>query len=140
MSDDIILAVVGSTKFTKDAKASEAAEKLILQHYQELRPRMVVSGGAEGIDSMAVGIAKGLHIDTHEFLPKNPRWEPHGYKERNVAIAEACTHLLCIRHYATRTYGSGWTADRAEALDREVVRYLYNHAQFMQRVARYRFK
>ncbi len=57
------------------------------------------------------------------FFPKNKRWTPDGYRERNQKIVEACTHLLRItRKYGQATYGSGWAADTAESLGKVVKR------------------
>lgn len=85
-------------------------------------PRGIISGGALGIDSLAAEMAKEYDIPFSVHLPKNNRWEPEGYKERNTSIAEDCTHLLCIRTQQSTTYGSGWTADLAERLGKTVWR------------------
>lgn len=47
---------------------------------------------------------------------------PGGYRERDEKIAQDCTHLLRLACRQATTYGSGWTADRAEQLGRIVVR------------------
>jgi hypothetical protein len=123
------LAVVGSTNITD--KQRGLASVIIDGFFFTYQPFSVVSGGAVGIDSLAKGrvIAwnrdhghKGWAIDFDEFLPENHRWEPDGFKARNLKIAEDCTHLLCIRTQQSTTYGSGWTADRAEELGKTVWR------------------
>jgi hypothetical protein len=44
-------------------------------------------------------------------------WDgPGGFKERNLRIAVACDELVRIVAHGTRTYGSGWTRDRAAAM------------------------
>ncbi len=114
------LAVVGSTKFTINGALYYA--RSIIQHYfHELNPGMVISGGAKGIDTLAASIAQMCEIETLEYLPKNPRWEPFGYKDRNELIAQNCTHLLRIVTHDSSTYGSGWTADRARKLGKVVL-------------------
>lgn len=116
---DVILAIVGSTQFALDTKASLDALDVIRDRVSRLNPVLIVSGGAPGIDEMAAEYAKMVGIPCREFLPLNKRWKPKGFAARNLAIAEACTHLLAIRHPHSSTYGSGRTADRAaEMADR----------------------
>lgn len=116
-----VLAIVGSVRFTDpdwQDKACEIIDGAIAEH----RPDLIVSGGAEGIDSFAVKIADLYGIPFHEFLPQHRRWAPDGFKARNIRIAEVCTRLLAIRCRASKTYGSGWTADQAERLGKPVRR------------------
>lgn len=115
----MLLAVVGSTNVTE--KQLELASKIIRGFYLEV-PRLVISGGAFGIDSLAIDMAYEYNLPMSVCLPMNNRWEPHGYKERNIKIAEECTDLLCIRTQQSTTYGSGWTADLAERLGKTVWR------------------
>lgn len=114
------LAVVGSVKVNEQQlKFAKAVIQGVLIFYM---PEVVISGGAEGIDSLAESETDLLYLRKKIFLPKNKRWEPEGYKERNLKIAGDCTHLLCIRSKQSTTYGSGWTADRAEGMGKTVWR------------------
>lgn len=122
MPSTVVLAIVGSTQFAQDEKATIAAERIIDETIQELRPDHIVSGGAIGVDELAVLAADRWGIPITEYKPKHRRWAPDGYKARNQLIAEACTHLLCIRHVNSKTYGSGWTADYAHRLGKPVER------------------
>lgn len=126
--DAVRLAIVGSTKFSNPA-AYARARQLINVKIAELRPVAVISGGAAGIDSMAEEVARqwGYHEDHAEkrliiHRPRHQRWQPDGFKDRNLLIANDCTHLLAIRCKQSTTYGSGWTADRAEELGKTVWR------------------
>lgn len=74
----------------------------------------VVSGGADGTDTLAEVAAEILGYPTKIFLPDNRRWEPDGFKARNILIAEKSDVLYCIRSRQSQTYGSGWTADYYE--------------------------
>lgn len=116
----IKLAIVGSTRFTIPFAISYA-EKVINHFLDELHPDVVISGGARGIDTLGVSLAKLRGIETVEYLPQNNRWEPYGYKARNELIAVSCTHLLRIATHDSSTYGSGWTADQARKLGRVVL-------------------
>lgn len=122
---DKILAIVGSTKFAEDKLAHAVATNFITYYVELVRPTIIVSGGAIGIDTIADTIAKKMNIVMETFHPTNKRWEPEGFKERNVKIAEFCTWLISIRHFNSKTYGSGWTADYAEIIGRPVQRFMF---------------
>lgn len=119
---EVRLAIVGSTRFAGDPEAAATARRHIADAVAALHPDVVVSGGAKGIDEIAADYARERRIPVVEHLPANRRWAPDGYKDRNLAIAAGCTHLLCIRHERSKTYGSGWTADRAEEMGKHVER------------------
>lgn len=130
-----VLAVVGTRRFA-DPRAWPAAEALIGALYYGFRNDInaaggqVISGGAEGIDTLAEHRAAefGWTVDNGKFgkrLPELHRWEPRGYKARNLLIAQTCTHLVRIACPQTRTRGSRWTADRAAELGRDVRRYVW---------------
>lgn len=113
------LAVVGSTNVTHPQLF--LASKIIAGFLIE-KPSLVISGGAVGIDSLSEAMAQKYDIPMSIYYPENNRWDPEGYKERNLKIVEDCTHLLCIRSSQSTTYGSGWTADRAEEMGKTVWR------------------
>lgn len=116
------LAIVGSTKFENDKESTEWATDIIEAYLTGLEVEIVISGGAVGIDSLARKIAEDFRLQVIEYLPEFKRWEPAGYKARNILIADSCDALLCIRHFASITYGSGWTADYAENSGKKVYR------------------
>jgi hypothetical protein len=95
----------------------------------KLTPDVVISGGAEGSDEIGETAATelGYTEEAGTLLIIRPRVRrfhgPGGYRDRDEQIAQACTHLLRISCRQATTYGSGWTADRAEALGAIVVRY-----------------
>lgn len=119
----MILAIVGSVALD-EGRQKGLASLLISRALTGLKPDLVISGGAKGIDSLAKKLADDLDIPIKEFLPTNRRWKPDGFQDRNIKIAEACTHLLSIRTSQSKTYGSGWTADYAESLGKSVARKL----------------
>ena len=105
----IRLAIVGSTSLD----GNEAAVRAIAEVLDRYKPDAVVSGGAVGIDSMAAQLARARGIPVTEHLPRVPRWGD-GFKPRNLLIAHDCTHLVRIVAAGSKTYGSGWTRDRAK--------------------------
>jgi len=114
------LAVVGSTHV--GTAQLVVARHVIEQVLDRRRPDVIISGGAFGVDTLARVIADERGIPVIEYLPRNRRWQPYGFKERNLLIVRDCTRLLCLRSPASRTYGSGWTADVAEQEGRPVKR------------------
>lgn len=115
------LAIVGSTKFA-DPYGPMLAEWIIKRALVFFDPAVVISGGAEGVDSWAEGLAREYGFSTCIYTPANPRWKPNGYEARNLRIASSCTHLIAIRCSKSKTYGSGWTSDRAEEMGKSVFR------------------
>ena len=113
-----VLAIVGSVSLEGNAEAAAIIERVL----DEFNPAVVISGGAIGIDQMAVAAAKRRGIATREFLPKTRRWAD-GFKPRNLLIAQQCTALVRIVDSRSKTYGSGWTRDRAA----EMGKYTENH-------------
>lgn len=118
---DVVLAVVGSRKFV-NPDAYRLAEQQLSAALELLDPSRVVSGDADGLDRWAQNYCWTRHYLVASYRPTHRRWEPDGYKERNIRVAQECTHLLSIRCLMTSTYGSGWTADYAQQIGRKVRR------------------
>lgn len=105
------LAIVGSRVLARNPEAERLIEALLDEH----KPLMVVSGGADGIDSMAAKAARARGIPVQEFLPEISSWE-QGYKPRNMLIAQHCDFLACITAMSATACGSGWTRQYAEGI------------------------
>lgn len=88
-----IIGIVGNEgrKFT--AETEEKARKLI--QILLTGAQGMTSGGCHlgGIDIWAEEIADALGIPKIIHLPKYRRWDPDGYKDRNLRIVESCTEL-----------------------------------------------
>lgn len=112
------LAIVGSTSLAGNAEA----KRIIRDVLDELRPDCVVSGGAIGIDTMAVEEANRREIGTLVHWPVGKGWS--FYKERNLRIAKDCDHLVRIVAVNAKTYGSGWTRDRAAEMGKPTREYV----------------
>lgn len=128
MSDGA-LAIVGTIVLGCRGDAARAAERARLAIVR-LEPAVIVSGGARGSDTIAEQVAIALGYTEANgrlviFRPAVKRFAgPGGYRERDEKIARHCTHLLRLYCRRSTTYGSGWTADRAEELGAIVVRHL----------------
>jgi hypothetical protein len=72
---------------------------------------------------MAIERADLRGIKWREFLPTCENWE-HGYKPRNIDVAEACDFLVRIAARKSKTYGSGWTRDYAAKLGKPCEEFL----------------
>jgi hypothetical protein len=94
---EVVIGIVGheAAKFTdeKQEEARLAIHSVIALH----QATKVVSGGCHlgGIDSWAIEEAKKLGLETEEFLPRRRSWTG-GFRERNIAIAEAADVVVSI--------------------------------------------
>jgi len=125
-----ILAIVGSRD------CHESAKVLINGLLGEHKPIAMVSGGARvrasdrmrqlvSVDEEAARMASQAGIQVIELKPTTWTWlGTGGIKERNMQIAESCVCLVRIGSTTSKTYGSGWTADYAEMIGKEVTRYI----------------
>jgi len=132
----MIIAVVGSQKIHTKYNVIGFIRDL----FMEKDPESFVSGGANGIDSIAESLFRSLfpYNPVHIFRPEVFEWHhPKGFKARNKRIAEACDELVCIRSCYSSTYGSGWTADYAEKNGKIVHRFLLQDDGEIVRVKKY---
>ena len=125
---EVRLAIVG-TRVLACPRDRERAKARAAAAIRKLSPDVVISGGADGSDKLGEEAAAelGYSEDDGTLRILRPRVRrlhgPGGFRERDEQIAQACTHLLRISCQHATTYGSGWTADRAEVLGAVVVDY-----------------
>lgn len=135
---DCVLSIVGS-RGVPDYQSESIIKQAILDHH----PKVIVSGGAGGVDMAAARIARQKGIALIQFVPKKTTWDfigdgdpvdivtnggmdviiNGGFKQRNEKIAETCDCLVRIASVTGKTYGSSWTADYAEKLGKNVSRF-----------------
>lgn len=91
------LAIVGTSRLTD----FERSRVIDLIHNEFLRsPKIsLITGDADGVDSLvpACNFVERCELLVVKSLEKY--WEPnsgHGFKERNIRIAEECDELICI--------------------------------------------
>jgi hypothetical protein len=124
----VILAIVGTRSFA-NARALHYASFLIEEEVRSLRWDSFVTGDPEysndkGVDAMCVQWCAVYDRSCRTLAPKYRRWEPEGFKARNIEIANTADEMLCIRNPGSSTYGSGWTADYMDTLGKPVTRIL----------------
>ncbi len=134
------IAIVGASKLTKNNELGvrQLCGYLMQQQPYSSKPHCVISGGAKGVDTIAIEIAKALGLDTEEYFPGIDKWEDtdgkRGYKSRNLEIVEACDMLYCIAipfhnvecyHHSVEPYikhevtGGCWTMKQAVKANKE---------------------
>lgn len=92
------LGIVGNeaAKFTEETRTRAFAE--IVAAIERNGATEVCSGECHlgGVDAWAHEVADRLKIPFTPFPPKNFQWEPDGYKERNLKIANWSDKVVCI--------------------------------------------
>ena len=115
------LAIVGSRSLDGNPDALRVIRTL-LDACQVRHPALVVvSGGAVGIDRMAADEARRRGLQVVEHRPSGRSWRH--YRERNLHIVHDCDELVRIADPRSRSYGSGWTRDRAREFGRPTTEY-----------------
>lgn len=121
------LAVVGARVFANPGFRT-IAKDIVLGTLDRIdlpdREVGITSGGAAGIDTVGAELADELWLRKCIFLPKNKRWEPRGYKERNETIGNLCNWMVGIRCETTLSWGTGQACEHAESQGKLVERYL----------------
>ena len=114
----MILAIIGQRELTE-----EQVSPIVLDAISKLNPSKIVSGGAKGVDSIAVSIAKSLSLTTEEFLPEFKSQSRAdivmGYYERNMRIVNACDAVLAIVGNR-KTGGTYYTIGYAEKMGKPI--------------------
>jgi hypothetical protein len=109
----VTLGIVGheAAKFT--AASEQVVRSAIRLRLHEADVDRVVSGACPlgGVDVWAIQEAEALGIETQEFPPANSRWEPDGFKARNIQIAEAADLVIC---YVVDRLPAAYTGRRFE--------------------------
>lgn len=134
------LAIVGASKrnipIPKIPTLDRLINKTISDHKKSYPKLIVISGGATGVDTMAVHTARAYKLSTLEFKPQIQQWDDKegqmGFKSRNLKIATECDKLVNIVVKEAGSYcyhcdemghiksGGCWTMKKAEEMMKPV--------------------
>lgn len=103
------LAVVGSRKLSEHQKAVVWETLRVLN--AEMKPTRILSGGAEGVDTLARQFADSKNIPINEFFPDYKRYSRGAPLKRNDQIVDACDEILVFWDNESR--GTKYTIERA---------------------------
>ena len=88
------IAIVGtSVKLTESEKNDIRASLIFVLSYYPAES-IIISGGATGVDKLAIDVAKEVGFTTKDYLPEKNEWKY--YKKRNLEIAQDCDELFCF--------------------------------------------
>lgn len=89
------VAVVGTSINMTDNEERDVRQfiAIILKRY-DVSTTIIISGGAKGVDTIALEVASGLGFKTKVYRPDKQEW--YYLKKRNLEIAKDCDELHCI--------------------------------------------
>ncbi len=89
------IAIIGTTVNLTENEERDIRQfiGLTLHRYDSMKD-VIISGGAKGVDTMAIEIARGQYFKTEIYDSILPEWKH--YKERNLLISKNCDELYCI--------------------------------------------
>jgi len=124
------IAIVGTTISLSENEERDMRQyiSLVLKKY-DTNKDVIISGGAKGVDTMSIEIAKGLGFQTIVYPPEGEEWK--FYKKRNLEIANNCDKLYCfsVPVHGTKCYHHNtpqdhektagcWTASKTFEMDK----------------------
>lgn len=124
------IAIVGTTVNLTENEERDMRQyiALVLKRYST-SDTLIISGGAKGVDTIGIEIAKGLGFETKVYYPNNIGWKY--YEKRNLEIANDCDELHCfsVPVHKTKCYhhdelmehektAGCWTARKAFEMDK----------------------
>lgn len=124
--DGVHLAIVG-TRVLEHPGDVERAAQAIDRIIGRLVPARIVTGGADGVDTIAEVVAALTGYSSARgtlivIRPGAKSWlGSGGYLIRNREIVTQCTHLLRVSCSGSDTGGSIWTANEARKRGRVVM-------------------
>ncbi len=88
------VAIVGTTANLTENEEQVMRQEITIVLKKYPTDTIIISGGAKGVDTIALEIAKGIGFKTLEYKPEKQQWE--FYKKRNLQIANDCDELYCF--------------------------------------------
>ena len=95
-----ILAISGARIFNNYELFKKLVKQYLKEHHNSKLPDKIISGGADGTDTMAKQIAKHYNIDFKDYVPEYDKFPETQKKtaplERNKDIVNAATHVIAF--------------------------------------------
>ena len=126
--------MVGTTAILTENEEQVMRQEIELVLKKYLTNTIIISGGAKGVDALAIEIAKdmGFQTQTEQYKPEKEEWKY--YKKRNLQLANDCDELYCFSvsvrkvkcyHHNPpqkheKTAGC-WTLDKAKQMNKTCV-------------------
>lgn len=88
------VAIVGTTANLSENELQVMKQEITIVLKKYPLDTIIISGGAKGVDTMALEVAKEMNFKTQEYKPEKENWE--FYKKRNLQIANDCDELYCF--------------------------------------------
>lgn len=82
---------------------------------------IIISGGAEGVDTYAQEYAERIGAQIRIFYPDPEKPSPQRYYDRNEQIAENCDKLIAFDREELESSGTRNTIQHAEKRGKEVI-------------------
>ena len=87
------IAIVGTSTISNNQERVRQSITSVLIQYNN-QTDQIISGGAQGIDALAIEVAEILGFKTATYEPHKQEWEY--FKQRNIRIAEECDVIYCF--------------------------------------------
>ena len=116
MNMNMKIAIVGTR--TPNVNYSEW-EKLLLAKISPDEVSLVISGGAQGIDTYVKLFAGRHRIPLMEFLPDYTKYEKHAPLRRNTQIVKEATTVIAFPSAESR--GTHYTIADAQRMKKKVI-------------------
>lgn len=88
------LALIGTTVNLSEEEQRIMKQEITIVLKKYSIDTIIISGGAKGVDTLALEIAKEIGFITHQYRPEKKQWE--FYKKRNLQVAKDCDELYCF--------------------------------------------
>lgn len=113
--------IVGNRQgWNRDFVAWKISDIIFNDKSDEISEVTIISGGAAGVDSFAIGYAMAFDIEHKEFLPDPKEEIPERYFNRNKKIAEECDVLIAFDMQMGHS-GTKNTIKYAKELGKEII-------------------
>ena len=88
------VAIVGTTVNLNEDELRVMKQEITIVLKKYPIDTIIISGGAKGVDTISLEIAKEIGFKTIPYKPEKENWEY--YKKRNLQIAKECDELYCF--------------------------------------------